>query len=64
MQSLSKPLTLEEFRRWKAEQRRNRIAIATINAVEQYMSTPEGREKLEARIRAKKEKKEKEYESN
>ena len=60
IEDLSKPLTMEEFRRWQAKCKRNRIALATIRAVERYISTPEGKEKLEARTRAKKEKEEKE----
>ena len=51
---------MEEYRRWKAYQRRRGIAIITLKAVERYISTPEGKEKLDARIRAKKEKEENE----
>ena len=51
---------MEEYRRWKAFQRRRGIALTTFKAVERYISTPEGKEKLDARIRAKKEKEEKE----
>ena len=60
MQFFTTLLTMEEYRRWKAYQRRRGIALITLKAVERYISTPEGKEKLEARIRAKKEKEEKE----
>ena len=53
-------LISEEFRRWQAKRRRRRIVLLTIRAVDQYLSTPEGKEKLEARIRAKKENEENE----